>query len=681
MSIYAPPQQKAPEVPRPPRSIALWLFLSSAFGLMLLRMSLSGENTDFLPTAAALSIAAGLVGTIGLALGGVRKGTQRPVSGAALAALHLFGLAALAATYGLVVRATYGELGEPSFGANGYIRLYGSADLALTLALSFGLWAAINLHRRATGLATHLAILALLTLTTVLLGPSFSITVTGSPHDSLASVRYTKCSLRSPCTGGEQVTLKAHEIRSAPKTARVICVDSHQRTTWIFQHTVTFDHRRTLESQPDDNRLEALMNACRQEADAAVQAGLTIESLVYAGDTHRFIDRALSSAERHAIRPLALEVEKLPETLRSQLEHFIPPALTNALTALDVMLISGVRDIPVEFLKHDLVLPHHRYMLFSAGIDEHPAIADTQHTSAPRRSRRNAPTPAPTFLQTPTAPTISNVYRTQHGNYSSYDYFVANRHCDLRYAQFLLERQLLPNTPHILNLLSNIGTVLYPVSRSRFDDIDFPFTDRSLGLPDARQLDDCVKLAAFYATHVDSFHILTPGGRFVPSYGAPNVYDIIYELADEGAARERLLARNNAVGGNPAALTQAIAEVLKPQPPSQEQFCAWTRSASNWLAVPGSTPPEVSAPLLALPEQWRREKVVYGWPYHFHCTASSPPSPPRGHRTQGTPLDHLNGTLRKTGLPCRAEQRYSHAPTIEVICTVEITDWLELPQS
>jgi hypothetical protein len=265
------------------------------------------------------------------------------------------------------------------------------------------------------------------------------------------------------------------------------------------------------------------------------------------------------------------------------------------------------------------------------------------------------------------------------GGFAEFDYFVANRSCDLRYAQALSTLGAQPGTVHILHLLSTIGHAQYRNLESEFAQV-FPDADETLGFPNEQQLHQCTALAQWYGVTVKDFNTGDPTGRAAR-------YMQVYRVADAAVLQRRLRGYVTEAGpnrvsdatvhGDPAILVNAAALFLQAQPASYDQFCAWADTSLTWTDLERDQPPGMTAAMASLPARWKAAATVYRTP-GVACQVAgiygytNPNKDPRGDA-----IRFMNAAMRKTGLPCHANPDRSNEME-HIVCQVSTTPWPSL---
>jgi hypothetical protein len=281
---------------------------------------------------------------------------------------------------------------------------------------------------------------------------------------------------------------------------------------------------------------------------------------------------------------------------------------------------------------------------------------------------------------------------------------MANRHCDLAYAKFLLSRKIQPTTQHILHLLSVISYGQYPLppvhwssNTGRFG--RFAYAHPSLGVPDEQQLGQCTALARFYAETVRDFNDSHPSivDEHDPGVPEQSAYWAVYKLA--GAAVVEYVTRTGMrrdedfkyqdrdIVGDHALMFNVAAEILKRQPPSFEHYCAWANTANFWLmSVKESNPNMVSA-MAAIPNDWQKTKVVYRTS-PTECKLRELFAVVNEFGTFESARDFVNAAMKQKGIPCRANlvvTESDHGQRTEkelyLRCTIESIPWRNSPDA
>ncbi len=430
---------------------------------------------------------------------------------------------------------------------------------------------------------------------------------------------------------------------------------------------------------------------CAAEVKAALSSGRAIESDLYKNQIEYFFARLNSNPEGYRDRKLAADVSQLPEPLRSQLTALLPVKYLTSFTAFDVALATRNADAAAMTMPRlDYILPHQRQGLFNLGLfgTLENTAGETLETLAQKRHEQFQTSlnvgimlGSKELLKSAVNNLIvgglaGDAYSDFRGGFTDYDYYMANRHCDIGYAKFLHSEEIPPNAQHIIHLLSIIGRAQYP----NLTNLQWAFTsaDDSLGLPDEKQLNACVDLAELYATTVQDFNIPT-------AYQINNNYDIVYGIANDGVFEwwsrdnEKIYhhgnVRDTSTRGDPAVLTNAAAAILKKQPASYEQFCAWANTSHTWQALVTKQQPKMVEPLLALAGQWKNAKTVYKTDTAT-CNLKILQGITNEYEKPQDALAFMNAGLKKMGIPCMGEYSQKDGSS-QLTCNIKTQPWPE----
>ena len=264
---------------------------------------------------------------------------------------------------------------------------------------------------------------------------------------------------------------------------------------------------------------------------------------------------------------------------------------------------------------------------------------------------------------------------------------MANATCDSDYAGFLIAQKIKPKQVHIMHLLSIIGYAQYPDLEPQFNENTFQHASKLLGLPNDNQQKNCVALAILYAKTVDDLN--DPYARYHDNYTQRTAYGEVYKIASD-AILQWFMRQNHEQNRlktekaytkpkDPSLITQAAVEILKVQPASIEQYCAWANTAHTWTALLNnlSENPQIQQqnqllvkPFLDLPKQWQAAKVTYTHPQSF-CALSWGMTD--DYQTGADAVIFTNNQLRLQKIPCASV--LEKGGTIFLNCAVKTTAW------
>jgi hypothetical protein len=170
--------------------------------------------------------------------------------------------------------------------------------------------------------------------------------------------------------------------------------------------------------------------------------------------------------------------------------------------------------------------------------------------------------------------------------------------------------------------------------------------------------------------------------RFDP-FAEKNNYQLVYEMANDAVFQWRVRdwekkgsngrVKDTTVHGDPATLVNAAAEVLKKQPASFEQFCAWANNFHAWMYMVKDDKPDIVAAIVALPAQWKDAKVVYQQPERT-CNFNAIYQTTNEYMTPEEGLKIGNLALKQAGMACTG--KYSAKEhSAELVCNVKTEPW------
>lgn len=608
--------------------------------------------------------------------------------------LALLGFGLFSLSYAIVLHLTIkGWRGVDLF-SDLYLWADGAISMSLAFALTFALLAIAHAFYRGklnwSSQRLTLSVISALALV-FLLGPSLTIERIDSAPEvenrSMLIKQSLLAKLKNP--NSEQIFLKTETVSfgyEEPKN--IICVAQTRSSFLLFSWQKAKEESEASTSYDDKTAYLNKINTCASQTKAALSAGTAIEAHLYVNKLDDFFSKLQLTSEDQKLPALGVKINKLPEPLKTQLTDLLPQAYRWNFTAFDVALASKRSDDVVATMPNlDEVLPHQRQALFDMGVFKtlENVVGETDASLAQKR-HENYQTQVDVGMKLGSAAliqgamnsllydaTTSNSYGNFKGGYTDFDYYMANRSCDIAYAKFLNSKQIPSNTQHILHLLSVMGRSQYPNLASEFEK-NFSYADNSLGFPKEIQLNQCVELAKFYAETVKDFNKIDP-------YAESNNYQLVYDMANDAVFQWRLRdwekkgnngrVQDSTVHGDPAALVNAAAEVLKKQPASFEQFCAWSNHFHAWMYMVKDDQPNMVAAMVALPTQWKNAKVVYQQP-EATCNFNAVYQTTNEYTTPAEGLKYGNLALKQAGIPCLGSIKDSAS---QLTCNVKTEPW------
>jgi hypothetical protein len=484
-------------------------------------------------------------------------------------------------------------------------------------------------------------------------------------------------------------TFRSETLQFNDQSTQAFCLASKTEFSFLSQKTTQYPQ---IERFQQEKNYRQKVKACETDFAYAIAHDEIIESPLYKGDLDAFFKR-VSQLEQHLrASPLMLNANKLPKMLATQLGKL--PKNYAQITAFDVALVTQrVNDVIAVMPEPEYVLPHQRQMLFHLGAFGSVAQAAANSDQSLAQDKLNqyqsqmnaalvtgdAKLAASALSSLITNISTANTYTDYRGGFSDYDFFMANMQCDTQYATFLSSKKIQPSAGHILHLLSLMGHAQYPEISSGGSQSTFNYADPALGTPSVKALPQCVELAKHYATHVQGFN--HPELTFSNGYYQTNVYDEIYKIANDGVFEwwvrddekqyHNGRAPNTTVNGDPALLIDAAAEVLKQQPASYEQFCAWANHAHAWTTLVKDSQPNMVSAILNLPQQWKNAPVIYQTPNRA-CNLSFGIT--NEYQTASEGLVFLNKVLTQVGIPCTG-RAVQEAGAYQLQCQAQAQPW------
>jgi hypothetical protein len=466
-------------------------------------------------------------------------------------------------------------------------------------------------------------------------------------------------------------TFRAETLQFNGKTTATFCLESKTESSLFSKKTIKFPQ---VEQYQQEKNYRQKIKSCQADFDEAIAHDEVLESALYKDHLDDFFKRVQALEPHTQSRVLMLNLPTLPKTLAAQLEA-LPKGHQMQLTAFDIALAAKrVDDVIATMPNPEDVLPHQRQALFHLGafssveqasVNSDQTLAEEKLNNYQAQMNTAIVTGNPQLAASALS-TLSNIisgtgmanrYTDYRGGFSEYDFLMANQACDVQYATFLTSKKIQPTARHVLHLLSVIGHAQYPEIGSEFSNTTFTFADPALGAPSATTLPQCVALAKVYATQVNDLN--DPELQFSNGYSQTNVYDELYKIAHDGVFQwwvrddekqyHNGRARNTTVNGDPALLINAVAEILKQQPPSFEQYCGWANNAHTWMALVKETQPSMVASILNLPKQWKNTPFIYRHP-HRACNLSVGIT--NEYQTQKDGLAFMNNVLKQVEIPC-----------------------------
>lgn len=363
---------------------------------------------------------------------------------------------------------------------------------------------------------------------------------------------------------------------------------------------------RAVETVPGAGADAADISRCEAESEAALQSGAAPEALLLKGDVAAYLARMKSLGGSRAV---GIDPKRIPAPLGPKIVAMVAPGGTvGAYTGFDLALATEQEATAREMMPPpEEIGPRERYGMFRLGLtsaldgvagktDE--SIAQEREASAHTMIRLGAQLGSTELMKSGVMYSLGGLVGKNEytGGYTDFDFYHANRNCDVAYAEFLAKRGLKPMAAQRMHLLSLVGQAQYGQTDAGGG---FKFASADLGYPDAVQLGRCKALAKWYA-------------KTAKDVGAEEI-DTIYTQI--GAARmawfesERAKTGRKLPGG--AGLTTEVAvAMLEDMPPSFPQYCAWANTVFWSLVEPTDDAPETLNPMLRLQASWRGRPPV-----------------------------------------------------------------------
>ena len=665
---------------------AFWSLLAAFFSFAAAISAFSHEGRAALMNG-GIALACSLSGAMLVRWQAVRKsGAESGLARLPLATLNLLAGVVVFLAAAWLVEFSHRDRRGLDFIGDQLIWKEGVRDMALALALVFAALAAASwvLRNRPQGFARHIgAIAGVAALCTFVFGPTitFESTDGGDLEDRALFHKYSVIDMFGP---DEEVRLY---MDTDGEERPVICVAQESSRFLIFG-TRSQTRKKTSYDEPASQHSAAL---CEAEVEAVMASGRAVEGLLFKGDLQAFFKRMRPAPGDMRPRMLFAHIERLPEPLRQQLDNYLPKFPNEGFTAFDVALAVGNKEEALALMPDaSLLMPHQRQGLFALGATQSIAgLAGETDASLDAQHRETYQTMLGIGTQLGSVDLVrsavaslvmssarENEYSDFKGGYTDFDFYLANRHCDVDYAKFLLAQQHQPTTAHLLHLLSIIGLAQFPeIEKDRFSPFKYAVT--SLGLPDAAQLERCEALGAFYGEHVKDFNQGDYASSVIDAYAA--VYAQARGAVDEWWMRDRERQRQPAsddkalsVQGNPAIAINTAVAFLKAQPVSFEQICAWANSAYTWNSAVAKSNPEMTAAMRALSSQWRNARTMRKG-FDARCELNPPYSATDDYQTSAGAIKYIDTALVQAGIPCRAkvDSSYGHV----LACSAQTQPW------
>lgn len=698
MSEHDTPNEMSPESPEatPARTLpaglwpVFWSLLAAAFSFAAAIGAFNHEGRYAILNG-GMALVSSLAGVMLNRWQAAHQGDEvAPLARIPLVTMNLLGFAVLFLSGALLVELSHKGWRGLDFVGEQLIWKEGVRDMALALGLVFAALAGAswalrnNLRWSPRRSAVTAGVAAVLTL---LFGPTiiFESLEGGDLEDRALFYKYSVIDLFGPA---DDVSLYADTTLENGEARPVICVAQESSRFLIFGTRSNAERRQSYD-EPLSSHEAAL---CDAEVEAAMSSGRAVEGLLFKDDLAGFFDhmRSLPAAARQ--RQLFVHVERLPVPLGQQLENYLPKVSGAGFRAFDVALAVGDKEAALALMPPpETLLPHQRQGLFAAGAAQAIAgLGGETEASLAQQRRDSYQTMMGIGMQLGSADLMRSAitslvmssfrdgqYADYKGGYTDFDFFLANRHCDVDYAKFLLDQQHQPTASHLLHLLSIVGLAQYPGSENGYS-ASFKYADTSLGLPNEAQLARCAALGAFYGEHVKDFNRAESGSTsIVDAY--TSVYDQMRGAVDEWWTRDRdrrqmpgSTEARIAVRGDPAIAVNTAVAFLKAQPPSFEQICAWTNSAYTWNRVVAKSNPEMTAAVREMSAQWRNLRTLRKGADEI-CTVRSPYSVTDDYETPAGAIRYIDAVLAQAGLPCRTrvDQYYGNV----LACNARMEAW------
>ena len=698
MSELDTPNEMPPETPEasPARKLpaglwpAFWSLLAAFFSFAA---AIGAFNHD--GRYAIMNGGMALVSSLaGLMLGRWQAAHQgeevTPLARAPLVTMNLLAFTALFLSGAMLVELSHRSWRGLDFFGDQLIWKEGVRDMALALGLVFAVltvlsWGLRNSLQWSGGRSGVIAAVA--AVLTLLFGPTvtFESMVAGDLEDRALFYKYSLIDLFGPA---DDVSLYADTTLENGEERPVICV-AQESTRFLIFGTRSAAQRRASYDGPLSEHEAAL---CEAEVEAAMASGRAVEGLLVKDDLPGFFAHMRAQPADMRQRRLFVHIGHLPASLSHPLDNYLPESAKAGFTAFDVALAVGNKEAALALMPlPGQLLPHQRQGLFAIGAAEVLASLSGETEASLAEQRRDTYQTmmgigmhlgsADLMRSAMTSLVMSSFrgsdYADFKGGYTDFDFFLANRHCDVEYAKFLLEHQHQPTASHLLHLLSTVGLAQYPGAEKGASPT-FKYADTSLGLPDVAQLERCEALGAFYGEHVKDFNVAGSGSSIVDAYA--EVYNQMRGAVDTWWERDhdrRQMPpgegeRIPAVHGDPAIAIRTAVAFLKVQPLSYEQLCAWGNSAYTWNRLLARSNPEMTAAVRELSAQWRNARSMRKGADEV-CTLNSPYSMTDDYDSPAGAIRYIDAVFVQAGLPCRSRAHELYGQILS--CNARMEAW------
>jgi len=622
-----------------------------------------------------------------------RRGDEHGLARVPLTTFNLLAFAALCAAGALVVAISHKNRRGLAFFGEQMIWKEGVHDMALALALVLAVlgvasWVLRN-RLRWSG-ARYASIAGVVAICTVLVGPTLTIESFDASAIEQRSMVY-KYSLTGMLNAADEVSLRANTALTRENDPRpVICI-AQQTHRFLMFGARTTRADEVGDEAPTDEDLKQRIAQCDAEVKAALDSGKAVESALVKGDVDRFLARMRAAPPDMQQRALVVDIDRLPDPLKSQLTNYLPQSARLHFTAFDVALAVGNQDAARALMPDGAgLLAHQRQGLFEIGAAAALDGVAGETTDSLDRQRRStyetmmnigASLGSADLMRSAATAMImngahSNEYADFKGGYTDFDYFLANRHCDVSYAKFLLDHGHQPTTQHVLHLLSLIGVAQYPGVEHRSSST-FEYADASLGLPNEAQLKGCAALGTFYGEHLKDFNQALPGQPVGTVYAAlyAQAQGAVDQWWSRTSGRDANVAASaeTAVIGDPAIAIETAAAFLKQQPASFEQYCAWANGAYTWTGLLAKKNPAMTAALRELPRTWRNATEMRAAP-DADCMLEPQYTITDDYQTPAGAVHYIDTALAQAGIPCHSKAAFTNA-SYALVCTAKRKPW------
>lgn len=567
-------------------------------------------------------------------------------------------MAVHALIFGLLVQGVSSKLGVMPLLAGWVIRPHGFllATVAVAAAwvgvFAFWTWRWLRGGRLAS-VRTLVLWLPVAAMAGIAMGPSFEL------HNGRSDRTWIKRSLQDAAQKpwGRQVRLAVHdtdEFDGQGQRRRVSCIESEQRhLAWLSVISAT-----SAPELDDDAAPAARWARCERESEAALQSGEAIEAALLKGNVSGYL-RQVTAA--HLADPIGLTPERLPQTLQAQLTRWLPQDVRQAPTVYDLAIATQQTDFVTRHLPgEDDVKPHQRQALFQLGqarLIEHLPGKTPESIEADRQAHREqilgmAQHLGGSIWANPMLYAALGAGESRAGftgGFTAFDYFYANRHCDLPYARYLKSRDISPQVEHAQHLLSLLAFAQH--GSSPF----FKFADDSLGEPNEGDLAACRELATWYGEQV----------RYQNAEDFEGAYDHMTGLMQARPTPPLL--------GGAELVPSVLAALMRAQAPSTAHRCAWVNATFWPLVDPTENVPPLHDALLKLSPMLRAQpstRAASGAAAVDPATDASAPCllNQMAYSSDPQTLSRLNRRLKELGLPCQGEpHRNPDLPRLPVL--------------